>query len=183
MEEEIIYACGHSEMHVKSQRSAVNAIFVRNAARKVCKTCMAEHEARRKGMISNSIQRTKEAVADRKLTGTEKQIKWGDEIRENWLDNIKRQITPHYLQSIFEKTQSSGASPDAVERSKTNVLAVRLAAIDEMLTHGEAGWWIKSFKNQHLDLLISSRTDEAIKAEFTTMSNAIAVHTAQLELF
>jgi hypothetical protein len=166
---EVTYACGHSEMRVKSQRDASNTLAIRAAARSICKTCLAEHQARREGMISNSVQRAKEAVAGTKLTGSKKQIAWAERIREKWLYIVKRDIPPHSLKSSFEKAQSSGAFPDAVEQGTTNALAVRLAAIDEVLAHSEAAWWI-DFRD-HLDSMVNNLTDEAIKSEFAVLLN------------
>jgi hypothetical protein len=169
---EVTYACGHSETRVKSRSDALNAIRISAAARSLCKACLAEHQARREGMISNSVQRTKEAVAGTKLTGSKKQIEWADRIREKWLYIVKRDIPPHSLKSSFEKAQSIGASPDAVERGITNVLAVRLEAIDEVLAHSKAGWWI-DFRD-YLDSMINNPTNEAIKAEFAVLLNKVA---------
>jgi hypothetical protein len=118
-------------------------------------------------MISNSVQRTKEAVAGTKLTGSKKQIEWADRIREKWLYIVKRDTSPHSLKSSLEKARSSGALPDAIERATTSVLAVRLAAIDEVLAHGNAAWWI-DFREYH-GSIVNKRTDEAIKSEFAVL--------------
>jgi hypothetical protein len=87
---EVTYACGHSETRVKSRSDTSNAMHIRAAARSLCKACLAEHQARREGMISNSVQRTKEAVAGKKLTCVYRQLKRGrsgDEVRPAWLVN------------------------------------------------------------------------------------------------
>src|SRR5260221_8213845 len=104
---EVAYACGHSAMRVKSQRDAVNKIVIKAAARNLCEACLTEHKVRRADMISNSVQRVKEAVAATKLTGSKKQTEWADRIREKWLYIVKRDIPPHSLKSSFEKAQSS----------------------------------------------------------------------------
>jgi hypothetical protein len=166
---EVTYACGHSAMRVKSQRDSSNKIAIANAARTLCEACLTEHKVKREGMISNSVQRTKEAVAATKLTGSKKQIAWADRIREKWLYVVKRDIPPHSLKSSFEKAQSSGALPDAIERATTNVLAARLAAIDEALAHSKAAWWI-DFRD-YLESMINNPTDEAIKSEFSVLLN------------
>jgi hypothetical protein len=161
---EIAYACGHFEIRVKSKRDISNAFAIRAAARRVCETCLARHKAMRVDMISNSAQRTKEALLGTTLTGSKKQIDWAARIREKWLYIVKRDIPSRLLNSIFEKAQSSSVSPDAVEQCTTNVLAVRLTAIDEVLAHGNAAWWI-DFRD-YLDSMVNNPTDEAIRSEF-----------------
>jgi hypothetical protein len=166
---EVMCACGHSEMHVKSPRDAINEIFIKNAARRICKACLAVHEAKRKSMISNSVQRAKQAVIRSKLTGSEKQIKWAVDIREKWLLHIVKRDIPYSLKPISETAKSNGAFPDAVEQATTSVLVARLAAIDEVLAHTESTWWINSWKHGLLDWIVNSRTDEAIKSELAVL--------------
>jgi hypothetical protein len=163
---EVWYACGHSATRVK-KRDTVNKIAINAAARKLCEACLTEQNVRREAMISNSVQRTKEAVAATKLTGSKKQIDWADLIREKWLLIFKRDTPPHSLKSSLEKVRSSGALPDAIERATTNVLAVRLAAIDEVLAHSKAAWWIE-FRG-YLDSKVNNPTEEAIKSEFSVL--------------
>jgi hypothetical protein len=166
---EVTYACGHSAMLAKSQREAINETKINAATRALCEPCLTEHKVKREGMISNSVQRTKEAAAATKLTGTKKQIEWADRIREKWLYIVKRDIPPHSLKSSFEKAQSSGALPNAIEHATTNVLAARLAAIDEVLPHNKAAWWIEF--REYLESMINNPTDEAIKSEFAPLLN------------
>jgi hypothetical protein len=164
---EVRYACGHSAMYVKSQRESSNKIAINVAARNLCEACLTEHNVRREAMISNSVQRTKEAVAATKLTGSKKQIDWADLIREKWLLIFKCGTPPHYLKASLEKARSSGVLPDAIERATTNVLAARLAAIDEVLAHGKAAWWIEF--REYLDSKVNNPTEEAIKSEFSVL--------------
>ena len=161
---EVRYACGHSAMRVNTQKDSVRKLVINSATRKLCETCLTEHKVRREAMISNSVQRTEEAVAATKLTGSKKQIDWADLIREKWLLVLRRDTPPHPLKSSLEKARSSGALPDVIERATTNVLAARLAAIDEVLAHSKAAWWIE-FRG-YLDSKVNNATEEAIKSEF-----------------
>jgi hypothetical protein len=169
---EVRYACGHSEVRVKSQNDAVNKIVINAAARNLCKACLTEHSVKREAMISNSVQRTQDAVAATKLTGSTKQIERADRIREKWLLIFKRDTPAHSLESSIEKARSSGALPGAIEHATTNVLAVRLAAIDEVLTHSKAAWWI-DFQS-YLDFQVNKLTEEAIKTEFSVLLQHLA---------
>jgi len=118
-------------------------------------------------MISSSSQRTKGAVTATELTGSKKQIDWADRIREKWLLIFKRDTPPHYFNSNLEKARSINVLPDAIEQAITNVLAVRLTAIDEVLAHGKAAWWI-DFR-EYLDPMVNKATEEAIKSEFSVL--------------
>lgn len=164
---EVAYACGHSVMRVKSRSYSV---FIKAAARDLCEACLNAHKVKREHMISDLVQRTKEAIAATKLTGSKKQIEWADRIREKWLHIVKRDIPPHSLKSSFEKAQSRGALRDTIERVTTNVLTVRLAAIDEVLAHSKAAWWI-DFRDC-LDSMVNNPTDETIKSEFSVLLNS-----------
>jgi hypothetical protein len=164
--QKLTFACGHFEMHVKVQRDAINAGRIKSAERRICTACLAEHEARRDVMISKSVQRTEEGIARTKLTGSKKQIKWAVSIRAHWLKSAERNIPPYPLRLCFEEAQASGAAPETVQRVITNVLTARLAAIDELLAHSEASWWIDS---RRLDLKIDNLTHEAIKSEFADL--------------
>jgi hypothetical protein len=73
---EVKYACGHFEVRAKSSSNSVNELVVNRAVRSLCNDCLAEHQAERKRMIAESIQRNSEAARSIKLTGTRKQIEW-----------------------------------------------------------------------------------------------------------
>ena len=84
---EIAYACGHFEIRVKSKRDISNAFALR-AADAASARLLASHKAMRVDMISNSAQRTKEALLGTTLTGSKKQIDWAARIREKWLISL-----------------------------------------------------------------------------------------------
>ncbi|WP_027576743.1 hypothetical protein [Bradyrhizobium sp. WSM1743] len=119
-------------------------------------------------MISNSVQRTKEAAAATKLTGTRKQIEWAERIREKWLFIVKREIPTHLLSNL-EKARIGAVSPEAIEQAITTVLAARLAAIDGVVAHCKAAWWI-DFRS-YLEAMVNQPTDAAIKSECSVLLN------------
>lgn len=119
---EISYGCGHSVLRVRSRSHAQDALAVNAAARRLCTACLAEHDEMRKGMISSSVQRNREAIARTKMSGSKKQIEWAGRIREKWLYTVKRTMPEHSL-SQFSNARCGGISPEAVEQAITNVLS------------------------------------------------------------
>ncbi|WP_407117262.1 hypothetical protein [Bradyrhizobium sp. LMG 9283] len=164
---QVTYACGHQES-IKSQRDFINEMRTRAARRTLCEVCLGAHRAKRDCMISNSVQRTKEAAAATKLTGTRKQIEWAERIREKWLFIVKREIPTHLLSNL-EKARIGAVSPEAIEQATTTVLAARLAAIDGVVAHCKAAWWI-DFQS-YLEAMVNQPTDAAIKSECSVLLN------------
>ena len=165
---QVTHACGHSAMRVKSQHDTLMEIRIRTARRTLCEACLTAHKAKRDCMVSNSVQRTKEAAAATKLIGSKKQIEWASRIREKWLYIVKRELPTQVLFS-FDKVRGADVSPEAIEQAATTVLAVRLAAIDDVVTHSQAAWWI-DFRD-HLESMVNRLTDVAIKSECSALLN------------
>lgn len=165
---QVTHACGHSAMRVKSQHDSSNELKIRAARGTLCEACLTAHKTKRDCMISNSVERTKEAAAATKLIGSKKQIEWASRIREKWLYIVKRELPAHVLFS-FEKVRAADVSPEAIEQAATAVLAGRLAAIDEVVTHSQAAWWIE-FRD-YLESIVNQPTDAAIKCECSALLN------------
>jgi hypothetical protein len=168
---EVKYACGHSEVRARSQSNAVNEIVIKRAARMLCNDCLAEHQAERKRMIADSVQRNNVAAGSIRMTGSKKQIEWAERIRERWLDVVTRDIPPLSIKPSVDKADFGMSKPAkgavAVQQAITNVLAARLAAIDEVVARDKAAWWI-DFR-EDLDRRINKKTDDAISAEFSSL--------------
>jgi hypothetical protein len=119
-------------------------MFIRRGARKLCDVCASVWDANRQAMIAEAMQRAKTA-SELKLSGSKKQIEWADRIRERWLFNVQWDVSSHLIGTNVERATEAVSTQKqaiAVQQACTNVLALRLAAIDEVLSHAVAAWWI-----------------------------------------
>jgi hypothetical protein len=163
---EVKLACGHTkERHKKG--NSFDKLAATSAARKLCDACTANFEAKRERMIADSIRRAYEACKSIKLTGSKKQVARAERIRERWLFELQCEIPPFSLGPSVERASTHVLGKEqalAVQQAITGVLASRLKAIDEVLAHGEAAWWI-DWRDQ-LSARINKTTDAAIRSPF-----------------
>jgi hypothetical protein len=167
---EVKYACGHAELRAKT-RDSVNKLVTQRAARMLCGVCLADYDAKRKRLIKDSIRCADEASKSVKLIGSRKQIEWAERIRERWLFDLQRDIPPLSLRPSVEKAiygASGKEQPFAVQQAITSVLEVRLKAIEEVLGHSQAAWWLDW--RDRLNERINKITDDAIRSEFQLLS-------------
>jgi hypothetical protein len=164
---EIKFACGHAELRV-TKRDSFNKIAIQRAARMLCCACLADYDAKRKRLIEDSIRRANEASKSVKLTGSRKQIEWAERIRDRWLFDLQRDIpqTPSVENAIY--IASGNEQAFAVQQAITSVLEVRLKAIEEVLDHGQAAWWI-DWRYQ-LNERINKITNNAMRSELRLLS-------------
>jgi hypothetical protein len=162
---EVKFACEHTTERRCTRRWS-DEIFIRRGARKLCDVCASVWDAKRQAMIAEAVPRAKTA-SELKLSGSKKQIEWADRIRERWLFNVQWDVSSHLMGTNVERATESVSTQKqaiAVQQACTNVLALRLAAIDEVLSHAVAAWWI-DWRFQ-LNDRVNRATDAAIQSQF-----------------
>lgn len=176
---EATYACGHTKLRSKSRSNSMHLVFIKAAAERLCDACVKKHEDARISMLEAAEERSKTIVAETKLRGSPKQIEWAESIRAGWRASFFRfscrdvPLMKTTRESIMKKVVN--ASPEALEEAITNVLAERLAGLEESLTESRSRFWIDDRTyHYHFNTIVTEREKAAIKSAITLLTQEAA---------
>ncbi len=141
---QVTRSCGHQEWVRSSALLRERDSVIARESRKLCAECYAAQRQQEAAERAAQAQQAAQAQSLPQLTGSDKQVAWASDIRQQM------------LAAIADLRKQAQAAVENPERDPHRTAPVVLAVIDEMLRTAEARWWIDNRNADWVQLVFAN---------------------------